>query len=359
MKFSSRSSAQQRVDQIDSFNRELAELTRDQVLVLSDAQRQAVEQYQQGIIQQLRKEHDVDSTQSEKQLSWGMRIASFLGAVAMAASLFFMFYQFWGRFGTVSQVTILVAAPLLAFIATVIVAGKDKSGYFTKLIGLVTFACFVLNISMLGQIFNITPSDNALIVWAALALLLAYAYDVRLLQVAAVLCIIAFVSARVGTWSGVYWIHFGYRPENFFPVALLLFFLPQWIDHRRFTGFALSYRVFGMITLFLPVLILSNWGQASYLNANPNRIEIAYQLVGFSVSAAAIAYGIRRGYAHVVNTGTVFFFIFLYTKFFDWWWNAMPKYVFFLILSIISIAVLVLMTRLRKTGFMKTLRAPT
>lgn len=32
---------------------------------------------------------------------------------------------------------------------------------------------------MLGQIFNITPSDKALIPWAALAFLLAYAFDMR------------------------------------------------------------------------------------------------------------------------------------------------------------------------------------
>ena len=31
---------------------------------------------------------------------------------------------------------------------------------------------FVLNIAMLGQIFNITPSDKALLPWAALAFLL-------------------------------------------------------------------------------------------------------------------------------------------------------------------------------------------
>lgn len=347
MKTTSKTTAQQRADQIHAFNNELAELTRDSVLTLTGEQQQAIDNYHQGLFNQFRSAFDIDSTQHEKQLSLGMRIASFLGAVALAASVFFLFYQFWGRFGTASQVTILSSASIISFLATVIVASKDASGYFTKLVGLVAFACFVLNIAMYGQIFNITPTDNALLAWAALALLLAYAYDIRLLLVAAVLCIIAFVSARVGSWSGMYWIHFGERPENFLPIALILFFLPQWINHQRFSGFALSYRIFGIVTLLLPMLVLAHWGYGSYLNIDPDIIEGGYQLAGFILSAVFIWYGIRRGWAHVVNSGVTFFVIFIYTKFFDWWWDVMPKYLFFLVLGLVAILCLVILKRLR------------
>lgn len=344
----SKSEAQQRTDRIKSFNQELAELERAGALTLTDTQRQAIAAYHQKLIAQFSQSFDIDRTQQEKQLSLGMRIASFLGALALAASVFFLFYQFWGKLGTTSQVVILIGASLITFVATILVAGKDASGYFTKLIGLVAFACFVLNITMLGQIFNITPTDNALLAWAALALLIAYAYDVRLLQVAAILCIIAYVAARFGTWGGTYWVYFGNRPENFFPIAILLFFLPQWIDHRHFSGFALSYRVFGIITLLLPMLMLANYGDMSYLNFHPDNIEGGYQLAGFIISATIIWYGIRHGWGHVVNTGVVFFVIFIYTKFFDWWWDVMPKYLFFLVLGLVAIACLMILKYLRK-----------
>jgi uncharacterized membrane protein len=342
-----KNTAQQRSDQIHAFSNELSELERDKVLSLSAEQRQSIHDYHQGLFNQFRNTFDIDSTQQEKQLSLGMRIASFLGAVALAASVFFLFYQFWGRLGTVSQVAVLSGASIVSFIATVIVASLDRSGYFTKLVGLVAYTCFVLNLVMFGQIFNITPTDNALLVWAAYALLLAYAYDVRLLQVAGVLCIIAFVSARVGTWSGMYWIHFGERPENFFPIAIILFFVPQWVNHQRFPGFALSYRLFGMITLLLPMLILSHWGYGSYLEFDADVIEGTYQIIGFLLSAGLIYYGIRRGWAHVVNTGVTFFVIFIYTKVFDWWWEVLPKYLFFLILAIVAILCLLLMKKMR------------
>jgi uncharacterized membrane protein len=157
----------------------------------------------------------------------------------------------------------------------------------------------------------------------------------------------AFLSANIGTWSGTYWIHFGQRPENFFPAAIAMFAVPQVIDHRRFTGFAPVYRVLALIAIFIPMLILANWGWSSYLRLEPRVIEGMYQVLGFAACAAAIAYGARRHWPDVVNTGVTFFVIFLYTKFYDWWWEIMPKYLFFLILGLTAIVLLLAMRRLR------------
>lgn len=350
MTLTGKSAAQQRADRIKAFEAELAQLARDKVLLLTSDQHKAVAEHHARLLAQFTAAYDVDETQQEKQLSWGMRIVSFLGALALAASVFFLFYQYWGGFSTVAQVTILIAVALLSFLATIAVSTRDRSGYFTKLVALVCFACFVLDISMLGQIFNITPSEHALLLWGALAFLLAYAYDMRLLQAAGILCLIAWLSARFGTWSGVYWIHFGERPENFFPAALALFLLPQFVDHRYFTGFAATYRVFALLTLFLPMLILSNWGAISYLNLDKGIIEGGYQVAGFVFSAGAIALGLRKGWGETVNTGTIFFVIFLYTKFFDWWWESMPKYLFFFVLGLTAVLCLLILRRLRGRG---------
>ena len=357
MKIPSKTSAQQRADQIHAFRHELEQLDQEQVLTLSDEQRRSVDGHHKGLLEQYRSIFDIDKNCREKQLSLGMRVASFLGALALGVSVFFLFYQFWGRLPTSGQVVILIAASVLTFVATVFVATRDASGYFTKLIGLVSFTCFVLNISMLGQIFNIAPTDNALIPWALFAFLMAYVFDIRLLLAAGILCIAAFVAARVGAWSGMYWIHFGERPENFFPVALLLLGLPSVIDHTRFDGFANLYRVFGLLALFLPMLVLANWGMISYINAKPELIEGGYQIAGFGLSAGAIWLGIRKEWGNVVNTGIVFFVIFLYTKFFDWWWEIMPKYLFFLVLGLTAMLFLVILKRLRNAQHQQMERA--
>lgn len=342
-----RSDAQQRADDIGVFNRELARLEAEQVLSLSDAQRSNLHAYQQQLLSSYLNAFDIDHNTQARQLSLGMRIASFLGALALAASVFFLFYQFWGLFGTGSQVAILLSASLASFGLTLWEQRRDSSGYFSKLAALVAFTCFVLNIVMLGQIFNITPSNNALLPWALYALLLAYACGARLLLAAGLSCLLAFVAARIGSWDGIYWLGFAQRPENFIPAALLIFVLPLLLDQRRFDGFAVIYRVFGLLGVFLPVLVLAYWGAASYLDWPEEVIETVYQSVGFILAALVIWLGVRRDWTDVVNTGLSFFVIFLYTKLFDWWWDSMPKYLFFLVLGLSAVLILLVLRRLR------------
>ena len=348
MQLRSKADAQKRADQIGSFQAELNILEQEKIVSLKDEQRSAIADYHNNLIAQLSAGFDIDANKREKQLSLGMKIASFLGAIGLAASVFFLFYQFWGRFSTNMQVFILVSAPILGLVLTMYASSKEKTGYFSKLFGLVSLACFILNLSMLGQIFNITPSANAFLVWAAFAFLLAYASDARLLLAAGIICFAAFLSAKTGTWSGCYWIHFGERPENFFPAAVVLFMIP-FIPHHKYSGFASIYRVFSMLLFFVPVLILANWGVISYLDFSRAAVENSYQVVGFLCSGAAIWLGIRNSWMEVVNTGNVFFTIFLYTKFYDWWWDWMPKYLFFLVIGLTAILMLLVFKRLRKS----------
>jgi uncharacterized membrane protein len=345
----SRVEAQQRVDDIRTFQAELARLEEEGILRLDPAQQAAIRVHHAGLREQFAALFDVDRDSRAEQLSLGMRVASFLGALALAASVFFLFYQFWGHFGETAQVAILTASALAGFVLTLFIQNRDTTGYFSKLAALVAFACFVLNISMLGQIFNITPTDRALLPWAAMAFLLAYTCDLRLLLAAGIGCVIAWVSLRVGTWGGVYWLHAGERPENFFPVAVLLFAFPLFVAHRRFTGFASIYRIFGLLCLFIPMLVLSHWGQASYLDLDNELIEGAYQIAGFLAAALVIWVGARRSWPDTVNTGIVFFVIFLYTKFYQWWWEIMPKYLFFLVVGLTAVLILLVLKRLRHT----------
>lgn len=346
----SRSEAQKRADEIHIFQCECDRLEREGILQLTEAQQQAIATHHSALLASYTTDFDIDTDAKAKQLSLGMRVASFLGALALAASVFFLFYQFWGMFRPATQVSILVLASLGTFAATIQIQTKDASGYFTKLAAMVAFACFVLNIVILGQIFDITPSDKALLPWAAYAFLLAYYCDLRLLLGAGILCLVAFISARTGTWGGMYWLDFGERPENFFPAAALLFIAPSLLHSRRFPHFAPVYRVFGLLTFLLPVLVLSNWGRGSYLRFDHKVIEGMYQLVGFVGSAGAILLGARRSWPDVLNTGVTFFVIFLYTKFFDWWWDVMPKYLFFMVLGLTAVLILFILRRMRAAG---------
>jgi uncharacterized membrane protein len=58
--------------------------------------------------------------------------------------------------------------------------------------------------------------------------------------------------------------------------------------------------------------------------------------------------GVRRQMPSIVNLGAAFFALYLYIRLFQWWWDWMPKYLFFLIIGLISLGLLYVFQRLRK-----------
>jgi len=258
----------------------------------------------------------------------------------------FLFLQFWGNFEEITQVIILILTPTILFFLTIYLSKQQNRDYYTKISGLLTFVAFVLNLSMIGQIFNIAASPDAFLIWSTFAFLLAYALNARLLLGIGIIFFSFFLSAKVGVWGGAYWINFSNHPENFFPVALTLFLL-SFINHSKYSNFDVVYRYFAMFLLFLPVLTLSNYGVISYIKMDKSLIEGFYQLVGFGFSAFAIYIGIKKGLSEVTNMGNVFFVIFLYTKFYNWWWGWMPKYIFFLLIGLSAVFILMLLKRIR------------
>jgi len=338
--------AQQRADRIHAFRAELDRLQGEGVLGLDADTLARVRRYHDGLLAQLAGEYDIDTNHGQKQLSWGMRIASFLGALAMSAAVFFFFFRFWGLIGTTAQVPILVAAPLLTVAGVDWVARRERSPYFAMLLALVAFACFVLNLDVLGSIFNIAPSPNAFLAWAAFALILAYGYGLRLLLVAGLASLMGFLAAKVGTFSGAYWLSFGERPENFLIAGAIIFALGFLRQGNR-PAFAGIYRVFGLLVVFIAVLLLSNWGAISYLPFANTTVEYLYQTLGFVAAAGTIWLGIARAWPGLTNLGSTFFVLFLYTKLFDWWWDWMPKYVFFLIIGLVAIGAVLALRWLR------------
>jgi uncharacterized membrane protein len=338
--------AQKRADRIRAFRAELAEAEKDQVLALAPDQRARLIAYHDKLLRDFAGAFDVDTTGEQKQLSMGMRIVSFLGAAAISAAVFFFFYRFWGLLGIPMQVAILVLAPILATLGVEFAARKERTLYFAAIIGLVAFACFVLDLSMLGQIFSIAPTQNAFLVWSAFAFILAYTYGIRILQVAGIISLLGYLAATMGAWHGCYWLNFGERPENIALAGLVIFGL-SYLPHKMHTEFPPYYRVFGLLATLTAILVLGHWGRASYLPFSGRTIEHAYQVLGFVGAGFTAWMGIRFHWPGTTNLGSTYFAIFLYTKFFDWWWELMPKYLFFLIIGLVAILLLLVLKRLR------------
>jgi predicted membrane protein DUF2157 len=335
-----REQAQQRIDRIQAFQKEMATLKSEGIFEISQEDQNSVSRYHSRLIDEFSNQFDTDTTATEKKLSWGMRILTFLGGFALCASVFFFFYRFWGLIPTWVQIGILIIAPLLALLGMKFAANKEKTFYYATLAGLLAFACFVMNLKILGTIFNITPSPKAFLVWGILALIVAYHLGLRLLLMAGLLCILAYLSATVGTFWGIYWFSFFERPENFIIAGSIMVAIPHIFKHRQYYNFPWFYHLVGLLSVFIALFAMGLCGSCSYLLVNYHTLELIYQTLGLVCAGIVIWMGIRFEDTRVTNIGATFFMIFLYTKFFDWWWDFMPKYLFFLILSAISLGLL-------------------
>jgi uncharacterized membrane protein len=342
-----RSDAQQRADEIGIFNRELGRLEGEGVLHLTDEQRGNLHGYQERLLNSFLEAFDIDRNRQTRQLSLGMRVASLLGALALAASLFFLFKQFWGDFNTTIQVMILISTSVLTCCLTFALQRFEASGYFCKLAAVVAFTSFVLNVVLLGDIFNIEPSAKAFLPWAVYGLLLAYGCNSRLLLLLGLGCAGVFFASLAGILAGTSWDSFMERPETFLLPGIAVFSLSLLVSQRRYDGFVVVYRIVGLMGLFVPVLCLSYWGRASYLHLPSEMIESAYQIIGFVLAVAVICLGIQRNWSDVLNVGVGFFVVFLFMKMVDWLWDNLPNYLFFLVIGLCAVLVLLVLRRLR------------
>ena len=343
-----REDAQRRVDRIRAFREELAELEGLGVVALDAGQQERLRLFHEEATASLAARFDVDASEAEKRLSLGMRVASLLGAMALAAAVYFFFYRFWGGLPTAAQVGLLALAPILAVAGMEVAARRERTLYVTGILGLVAVAAFVLDLNVLGAVFNLRPSPGAFLAWSAFAALLAYAYGLRLLLLAAVAGFTVFFSAQVASAMHCPWDAFGERPENLFLPAALLLAAAALPSPRAAPIPAASPRLRPLRPLRRPVRRLQlGLGQLSPLAGGT--VEVVYQLASFGLAGLSIAVGARRGWREVEIAGTVFLVLLLFARFFDWWWDFLPRWLFFLVIGALSVGLLLALRRLRST----------
>src|SRR5437867_5416511 len=135
---SSQAEAQQQADRIRVFREELQQLERERVIELTPEQRRRLDEWSRFKLNQLASQYDVDTSLSQKRVSWGMRIVSTLGGLAICAAVALFFTRFWGYLGTPAQVAVVMFAPLAALAGTEYAARRERTLYFAGLMGLVT-----------------------------------------------------------------------------------------------------------------------------------------------------------------------------------------------------------------------------
>lgn len=344
-----RQQAQARADRIRAFRDELAAAEADGAVALTPEQRTSVDAYHDALLASLTARFDVDRSAAQHQLSLGLRIVSLLGAVALTAAVILFFQRVWGLLPSAGQVAVVWAAPLAVLWAAHRTARLERTLYFTTLLAILAFGCFVLDVAVVGTILNARDSSLPLLAWAAFACALAYAWNLRLLLAAGAVCAIAFCAAVTVTWTHLPWDAFFVRPESLLlPSAGVAAAAGAGFNRTR-GGFPRTLRTVGFGVIAVAVVVLSSVGEASRLWFAPRTIEHGYQVVGFGYAIALIFAGVRRGWNEAVNLGASLFGLLLLLRFVDWWWDWMPKYLFFLAVGAMALVFMFVLRHLRRT----------
>lgn len=335
--------AQHEADRIRAFRDVLSALVRDGVLALTEEQRQAVDSHLDSRLHEMAARFDVDVSERQQRLSVAMRILSALGGLAFCAAVVMLFQRYWGLLPTWTQMAFLIAAPILGVLAMRLMVRRERSLYFTGLIGLVTFAAFLLNLTVAAEVFNMVSSPNAFAAWSAFALLLAYHFRLRLLLVAGLICGVIFLAGVTVTLTGAWWEGWFKRPEIVVIAGGVLVAIAAWQG-----DFSLVYRMTGLSASYFAVLVLGNNGAYSVLPLTKGAAEAFYQLAGFAAAVAGMWQGGQRRWNPVLYLSAGFFVVLLFSKYIDWWWEWMPKYLFFTIVGLTAIAILITFQRMRR-----------
>lgn len=326
--------SKQRRQQIHAFQLELEQLEQDNVVSLSQEQHERIGAYHAQL--------GSKQLSSSQQLSMAMRLSTLFAALALSAAAYFFLQLFWHQMSLAAQLLIAIGSPLVFLLAAQHTSKHDQDAYFPRLFAVLSWFCFVLDISLISDLFNLNPDISVLLIFSIYALLLAYLYQSKLLCSVGLLLISGFMVGKLQTnqLAEIY-IRFD-KLELFFIPALLMFFASKITP-----SFDATYRGTSLVIALLCCLCLAWDSSMSLFNFSRSSIENIYHLLGLLLSVAAISFGIAKAWQESYRIGTFFFIVFLYSKVISWWANnILPAYLFFFLIGLMAVFCLLVFKRL-------------
>ena len=334
----------------------------------------------------------VRAVANERKLGRGVTVLINLGAIALAVGLLIFFASNWIEFGRGAKIASLFALTLGFYVAGFELT-RDGRGGFPKLgLALVFLGCvmFGTDIVLIALIYDLTAEHAwSLLIQCVVWLSIAYVVRSRLVLFLALAGVVAWFGAEVGYCWGGYWLYLG-RPFHFIGVGasmLAVGGLHAWRGRREF---AAAWALVGLLLVYLSTLILSIFDvqkhvrldtaaagavvwvlfAAPYVLAlaaatvihlrwqrttltDPPVVVVLFVLVLMTLASviaithqsrelwfivlltvltsAGIYLGIAWESPVFLNTSLVFFVVNLYTRFYEYFWDAMPKSLFFIV----------------------------
>jgi hypothetical protein len=338
--------AQRRVNQIRAFRAELAALRAAGASPLTPDQEAALAAFHDQLLARLTSQYDVDATERAGQLSRGMRLLSFFGAVTLTAAVYSLVAHYWGRFDLALQAALLVAFPLMALVGVELSARRERTLYVASLFAVVAYSTFWLAVGELWRTLNIPATPP--FIWAGVlfGLALAIPYGFRLILAVALVALAIAMAASLFQAAGTEATQLFERLEILTAAgfSLLLLAVPlaridlDFLPVVRLVAFAIGLSC---------LLALSVSGRMSLLPISAHAAETVYQAVMLIGCVAALVVSIRLHWTETLRLSAVMLALFLLSRYVDWFWDAVPAYVFFLVLAVLAFGWLLMLRRMR------------
>lgn len=333
-----------------------------------------------------------DAVARERRLGRGVAILINTGAIVLAAGLMVFFASNWIEFGRPAKVVSLLALTAVFYVLGIEFSELGRWRFPTLGLALVFLGCvmFGADILLLAPIYGLRAHHAwSLLIDAAVWLATAYLLRSRLVLFLGLIGLASWFGAEVGYLWGEYWIYLG-RPFHFLGLGACLMAvsgLHVWRGNRRF---AAPYALIGLLLVYLSTLLLSivdvqrefravewqapasvwimligpyalaivalaamhfGWRRASLIDPpvvlalgllgllpllsivawTPGHREAYFILLLTVLTSGGIYLGIAWESPVLLNTSIVFFAVNVYTRFYEYFWAAMPRSLFFIV----------------------------
>ena len=328
----------------------------------------------------------------DRKLGRGVTILVNLGAIVVGAGLLVFFASNWIDFGRAAKLTSLFVLTIFFYVAGFELTGEGRWRFAKLGLALTFLGCvmFGIDIVLLALIYDLTAEHawSLLMDWTVW-LAIAYVVRSRLILFLALAGVVGWFGAEVGYCWGGYWLYLG-RPFHFIGLGILLLAVAGLHAWRRQHEFAAAYALVGLLAIYLSTLILSIFEVqksvkldvataprtvwmlfaapyvvaaaalivlavrrphtrltdpavlvvlfvmalmivASIIATTSQPREVWFILLLTMLTSAGIYLGVAWENAVFLNTSLLFFAVNVYTRFYEYFWDAMPKSLFFIL----------------------------
>ena len=225
-------------------------------------------------------------------------------------------------------------------------ARRERTLYVASLFALVAYGTFWLAVGVLGWRLNIALTPPFIWAGAVFGFALALPYRFRIVLALSLASLAVAIAATLFSIAGIPWSEIFTRFDLLMIAGFSLLLVAGPLS-RLDRGFAAVTRFVALGIGLFALLVLSATGELSAAPLDARVIEAAYQVLMLVLSIALLVLAVRHGWSETVGLVGVVFALFLLTRYVDWFWDLMPRYLFFLSLALLAFAWLAVMRRFR------------